>query len=923
TDLTQAWVSGQRPNYGVLLKPTGSADVSFRSSDAVYANEHPEFIVTYTCECGVGGGSFTDVERPGNGGQDTYIDDANPSTNFGDQNVIRLSNKTSSKKRGLVKFKLENLPPDANVTSATLQMNLLGIGSGGVASVDVHRVITGWAASSATWNNAAGATPWITPGGDWDSTVEDTAVIDDAVRGATTWDLTALVTSWLDGTYDNEGVMLIGSAGVNHADFSTSEDSDPSVRPKLTVNYTCPCGGCADVGPPPACEADYTPDTEVGQFDTSASGVNSVAGVAYLPEGTVFNGVAAPAGGAWVFIDGTTFNLEMTDLAGLGLTGVATTALLPTGVTFVAAGAFADHLAVSDTTQQQVIYIAMDGTQAGTFSTTTFGVANPQGVAFIGTTQGGLYDERLAVIDKSTETVYIVTQAGVLETSFPSPLPGSEKFAELDHLPGTDKLLIAFDSSAAIYDFGGNLLRSYPTTAFGGTATNAVAIYPPDCRHVIVDKGLKELKYLAVGGGGPQTVLLVSGNAGAPSAKDLGMETLMTGWGFSVDWIDDGDTQTNFNDKMAAADVVYVSGTVSGPSLLDKVTGVNKGVVNEINGKLDNFGFSSGTSSTASSDRFTKTDALHYITESFLGSFATVFTSSATMPVPGGTLAPDLQNAGEVSAAPGLVTLDAGAERWDGNPAPARRAHLPFTNVSPSQLTPDGELIMQRTILWAAGTGGGGGGGGPTGVVFEEFTERKYGSTQFVDSLKPPGTTEGDLLIATVATDGSTAGSMSPPAGWTAVDLADQSGAVTYGVWWKLAGASEPASYTFSWSGSEHAYGTVMRFTGHDPVSPIDVAASAGGSSSAPSSPAVTTTVTATMILRLGGFDDDDITTDAPGLTGHTAITMDDSGNGPATASSGAGYVMQAATGDSGTSSFALTGTEEYRTVTLAIAPAP
>jgi hypothetical protein len=351
---------------------------------------------------------------------------------------------------------------------------------------------------------------------------------------------------------------------------------------------------------------------------------------------------------------------------------------------------------------------------------------------------------------------------------------------------------------------------------------------------------------------------------------------------------------------------------------------VNKGVVNEINGKLDNFGFSSGTSATVLSDGFAETDASHYITEPFSGNAVTVFhTFVYSMPVPSGTLAPDLQNVAEVLATPTLVALDAGAMRWDGNPAPARRAHLPFTNADSSQLTPDGELIMQRTILWAAGTGGSGG-GGLTGVVFEEFTEAKASAATNLSVNKPGGTVAGDLLIATLVTDGNKSGSMSPPAGWTMIDLAEQGGNVTFGVWWKLAGASEPASYTWSWGGGgEKVYGTIMRFTGHDPADPIDVTATAGGSSSAPPSPAVTTTVADTMILRLGGFDDDDITVDAPGLAGHTAITMDKSSQGNGTSSSGAGYVMQPATGDSGTSAFALTNTEEYRTVTIAIAPAP
>ena len=85
----------------------------------------------------------------------------------------------------------------------------------------------------------------------------------------------------------------------------------------------------------------------------------------------------------------------------------------------------------------------------------------------------------------------------------------------------------------------------------------------------------------------------------------------------------------------------------------------------------------------------------------------------------------------------------------------------------------------------------------------------------------------------------------------------------------------------------------------------------------------MTTTVADTVVLRLGGFDDDDINTGAPGLSGHTAINMGDSGNGGSTASGGSGYVLQSTAGGSGTSSFALTDSEEYRAVTIAITPAP
>jgi hypothetical protein len=112
-----------------------------------------------------------------------------------------------------------------------------------------------------------------------------------------------------------------------------------------------------------------------------------------------------------------------------------------------------------------------------------------------------------------------------------------------------------------------------------------------------------------------------------------------------------------------------------------------------------------------------------------------------------------------------------------------------------------------------------------------------------------------------------------------------------------------------------------MRFTGHDPDSPIDAWAAQGGKSISPTSPSVTTTVDNAMILRLGGFKGKDITVDEPGVPGHTAITMDKSKDDRGAVSGGAEYVGQATTGPSGTSNFSLTREKEYRTVTIALAP--
>jgi hypothetical protein len=634
-------------------------------------------------------------------------------------------------------------------------------------------------------------------------------------------------------------------------------------------------------------------------------------------------------------------------------------------------------------------------------------------------------------------------------------------------------------------------------------------------------------------------VLMIVGNL-TLSSKDVGYKALIESWGHTVTLIDDGDSQANYDTAMAAADVILASGSAIGSSILDKPTNTTKGMVNEVNGKIDNFGFSSSTSATANFDTFSKTDAAHYITEPFAGNAVTVFTSSLTNPVPGGTLAPDLQNVGEVSGTLALGTLDAGATRYDGNPSPGRRVHLPYDIAETTDMTDDGKTILRRSLEWAAGAGssnptapiahwkldettgstaidsagghngtlingfswdtgvidgglsfdgvndyinvphdtnltftggltftawgntldtsggykailakdtpgngasnywfgiendelvfgfwaagsfrtvkttdsnlqsgtwyhlaasfdnatdevrlyvdgtevqvgsityeptvetadlwighspdgeywngklddvriyntvlggseisdlaaagGGGGGGSPAGPVFEEFTEGRRASPggESVSIPKPGGTAVGDLLIAAIATDGDTVSTLSPSASWnlTQFDIGqDGGGAVTLGIWWKIADGTEPGNLVYSWTGSEHAYGWIMRFTGHDPGSPIATASMNGGTDRNPTSNNLITGTDGNLILRLGGFDDDDITVDLPGLPGHTAITMDRSGTAVQnTVSGGAGYVIQPTAGDTGTSNFALTAREEFRTVTIAIRPAP
>jgi len=166
-------------------------------------------------------------------------------------------------------------------------------------------------------------------------------------------------------------------------------------------------------------------------------------------------------------------------------------------------------------------------------------------------------------------------------------------------------------------------------------------------------------------------------------------------------------------------------------------------------------------------------------------------------------------------------------------------------------------------------------------LTYKELTETKAGTdVSSITILTPSGTREGDLLITAVATDWKTSWSMAPPTGegWTKISSNDYDWKVTLGIWWKLADASESSSHEFTWSFvPQQAYGWMMRFMGADPTNPIDIWTGNGEDSANPTSPSVITNFNDCLILRLGAFDDDYITLNDPGLSGHTAITMDSS----------------------------------------------
>ena len=89
---------------------------------------------------------------------------------------------------------------------------------------------------------------------------------------------------------------------------------------------------------------------------------------------------------------------------------------------------------------------------------------------------------------------------------------------------------------------------------------------------------------------------------------------------------------------------------------------------------------------------------------------------------------------------------------------------------------------------------------------------------------KPTGTAQNDVMIAAVSVRPNTAG-LTSPSGWTLVRTVENTGGAAHvlAIYRKVAGASEPTSYTWTLSNSTGAVGGIQSFSGVDTTSPIDV----------------------------------------------------------------------------------------------------
>jgi hypothetical protein len=170
-------------------------------------------------------------------------------------------------------------------------------------------------------------------------------------------------------------------------------------------------------------------------------------------------------------------------------------------------------------------------------------------------------------------------------------------------------------------------------------------------------------------------------------------------------------------------------------------------------------------------------------------------------------------------------------------------------------------------------------------AYIESHTTATTGATTAatLDIDAPAGIQSGDLLIIYFSS-----GTVSPPdlqpvgeTGWTATDLTG----TTYNEIWtyyKIAGASEPSTYTIAFNNTEYATLHMLRISGADQTTPIESQDSGSGSNTTPNPPS-SGTLSATkayLSLAFAAVSDaasQDITAYP---TGYTVISEEFSGSG-------------------------------------------
>ena len=196
--------------------------------------------------------TYIGVDHLTNASQDTHIRSTNNSTNYNsgseaDKLHVKYGTGFFPDRMSFLQFDLQGFI-DLGISTTDIQSATMELHSGGSAQVNtvdtkVRRVTANWNEDQATYLERLTGVSWSL----FDVSLTNSAqtTVDENVIGWKTWEITTLVKDWLDGTYTNYGVALLGEKNnSNNIEFISQNDPDTAKRPTLRITYNSNAVGC-------------------------------------------------------------------------------------------------------------------------------------------------------------------------------------------------------------------------------------------------------------------------------------------------------------------------------------------------------------------------------------------------------------------------------------------------------------------------------------------------------------------------------------------------------------------------------------------------------------------------------------------------------------------------------------------------------
>ena len=174
-------------------------------------------------------------------GKDTYLRELS-ATNYGNVEELRLGTAITGggrEFRSILYFNLSEIPSENTIVSADLSIYISSSSNNNTISVNVYRVTSNWTEDEATWYAMNSTTNWTSNGGDYNAEIFNSSIVTNET-GWVNFTISLLARNWVNGTYENLGLMLYAPAATpgDSKDFHSSNYTTNTSRiPKLTIEH--------------------------------------------------------------------------------------------------------------------------------------------------------------------------------------------------------------------------------------------------------------------------------------------------------------------------------------------------------------------------------------------------------------------------------------------------------------------------------------------------------------------------------------------------------------------------------------------------------------------------------------------------------------------------------------------------------------